>query len=214
LTYFAVRAAGSWRTPAGFVEYDVNIDTNNDGKADLVLFNTRLTGTDVFVTALADPATGDVVDNGNALWLLNDTDGSVDTNPFDNNVMVLPVLTKYLVAADPGGRIRYWVNAFTVESGLTDHTAKAMFNVLNPGLTVVKGPLLSDSAEQNFFFGEQFWKDVPTDSNTPPLTVLRRPAAYSFQQGKGLLLLHQYNPSGSRVEVLQPTSKAATVNSG
>jgi hypothetical protein len=202
LTYFAVGAAGNWRTPVGYVEYDVSIDTNRDGKADLVLFNTRLTGTDVFVSALVDPATGDVVDDGNALWLLNDTDGGVDTNAFDNSVMVLPVLTHYITAADPGGLINYWVDAFTITSGHTDHTATAKFNVIRPGLTVVDGPLLSDTAESNYFFGEQFWKDVPTDNTTPPLTVLRKSKAYHVQGGLGLLLLHHYNRPGSRVQVI------------
>ncbi|MFL6138066.1 MAG: S8 family serine peptidase [Frankiaceae bacterium] len=206
LTYFAVTAAGQWRTPVGYVEYDVNIDTNGDGKADLVLFNTRFDGTDYFVSALVDATTGDVVDDGNALWLLNGADGSVDTNPFDNSVMVLPVLTKYLTAAAPSGRIQYWVDASTISSGPTDHTAKATFNVLHPGLTVVDGPLLSDYAESNYFGGEQFWKDVPTGGATPPLTVLRNRTSYAAQHGMGLLLLHHYNRFGSRVEVVRTTA--------
>jgi hypothetical protein len=107
--------------------------------------------------------------------------------------MVLPVLTHYLTANDPSGRISYWVDAFTIESGLTDHTATAVFNVLRPGLTVVNGPLLSDYAENNYFFGEQFWKDVRTNRTNPPLTVLQKPNAYAGQGGKGLLLVHQYN---------------------
>jgi hypothetical protein len=203
LTYFGVSAAGEWRTPAGYVEYDVNIDTNGDGKANLVLFNTRLTGTDVFVSALANAKTGEIVDNGNALWLLNDTDGGVDTNFFNNSVMVLPVLTKYIAAAAPSGLISYWVDAFTMTSGRTDHTATAKFNVLRPGLTVIHGPALSDSAEKNYFFGEQFWKDVPTGSGTPALKVLRQPGAYRNQGGKGLLLLHQYNRFGKRSQVVR-----------
>jgi hypothetical protein len=202
LTYFAVTSVGNWRVPAGYVEYDVNIDTNKDGKPDLVLYNTRLTGTDVFVSALADATTGDIVDDGNALWLLNDTDGGVDTNPFDNTVMVLPVLTHYLTDLSPKGQITYWVQASTIESGLTDTTPPANFNVLRPGLTVVNGPLLSDNAENNYFFGEQFWKDVPTDQTNPPLTVLRKPVFYRAQGGKGLLLLHQYNTTGHRVQVI------------
>jgi subtilisin family serine protease len=202
LTYFAVAAVGGWRTPAGYVEYDVNIDVNNDGVPDLVLFNTRLTGTDVFVSALVDPSTGDVIDDGNALWLLNDTDGGVDTNVFNSRVMVLPVLTHYISALAPSGRISYWVDASTIESGLTDSTAKAKFNVLRPGLTVVDGPLLSDSAESNYFFGEQFWKDVPTDDSTPPLTVLRKPTALKSQGGTRLLMLHLYNRLGTEPQVV------------
>jgi hypothetical protein len=116
--------------------------------------------------------------------------------------MVLPVLTHYLTAADPSGLINYWVDASTITSGQTDHTATATFNVLHPGLTVVDGPLLSTTAESNYYFGEQFWLDVPTDGSTPPLTVLRKPRAYRFQGGKGLLLLHQYNRTGNRVQVV------------
>jgi hypothetical protein len=126
----------------------------------------------------------------------------VDTNLFNNSVMVLPVLTQYIVDAAPSGLISYWVNAFTLTSGRTDHTAAAKFNVLRPGLTVVHGPLLSNPAESNYFFGEQFWKDAPTATGTPALKVLRQPGAYRNQGGKGLLLLHQYNRFGKRAQVV------------
>ena len=209
LTYFAISAFGPWRTPVSYVEYDVFIDTNGDGTADAVLYNDRITGTDVFVSTLVNPKSGAVIDN--SVFPLNNSDGSVDTNPFNNDVMVLPVATKALTSmskAARSGNISYWVAAGTLESGLTDVTSKkASFNVLKPGLTMTHGPALVGAAAA-VFGGEQFFADVASGAHVPALTV-RRESTYAGQHGLGLLLLHQDNVDGQRVQVV-PIAKIAT----
>jgi subtilisin family serine protease len=208
LTYFAISTFGDWRTPVSYAEYDVYIDTNGDGKADAILFNDRISGTDVFASILVNPKTGDVIDD--SVFPLNNADGSVDTNVFDNDVLVLPVATAALTtmsAKAKSGNIHYWVAAGTIESGMTDVTGKASFNVLKPGLTVVNGPAPTGVAALAFA-GEQFFADLGKGWHAPALTVLREPS-YASQKAKGLLLVHPYNLPGDRVQVL-PVTKTAT----
>ena len=54
LEYFAISTQGPWHTAASQDEYDILIDTNGDGVPDAVIFNTRFTGTDIFVSATED----------------------------------------------------------------------------------------------------------------------------------------------------------------
>ncbi|MDX6209893.1 MAG: hypothetical protein QOE24_2284 [Frankiales bacterium] len=209
LTYFAISTFGAWRTPVSYAEFDVFIDTNGDGKADAVLFNDRVTATDEFVSVLVNPTTGAVI--GDSVFGLNNADGSVDTNPFNSDVMVLPVATQALTSmskAAKSGKITYWVAAGTIESGLTDVTKKATFNVLKPGQTVTHGPVPVGAAATAAFGGEQFFADLATGAHVSALTVLRE-STYAGQQGKGLLLVHSDNVNGSRAQVV-PIAKIPT----
>jgi subtilisin family serine protease len=208
LTYFAISAFGPWRSPTSYVEYDVFIDTNGDGKADAVLFNSRVTSTDVFVSELVSAKTDKVL--GESVFPLDNADGSVDTNAFNSDVMVLPLATSALTAMSKkakSGNITYWVAAGTIESGLTDVTKKASFNVLKPGLAVVHGPSTVGPTAAAFG-GEQFFADLGKSAHVAPLTVLREPT-YAAQHGKGLLLVHSDNVTGDRVQVV-PITKVAT----
>ncbi len=211
LTYFAVSTWGPWRTPVSYAEYDIFIDTNGDGKADAVLINDRITGTDVFVSALLNPNTGDVIDD--SIFPINYADGSVDSNPFNNDVMVLPVATGALTSMSKkaaSGNISYWVAVGTASSGMTDTSpGKASFNVLKPGLGIIHGPALTGLAGQNYG-GEQFFAGLATSSTVPGLTVLRE-STYAAQHGQGLLLLHPENLPGQRVQVVPITKVASSV---
>ncbi|MDX6229559.1 MAG: hypothetical protein QOI76_2949 [Frankiales bacterium] len=209
LTYFAVSTFGPWRTPVSYAEFDVFIDTNGDGKADAVLYNDRVVATDEFVSVLADAKTGEVV--ADSVFGLNNADGTVDTNAFNSDVMVLPVATRALTSmskAAKSGKIAYWVEAGTIESGLTDVTKKASFNVLKPGLAVIHGAAPVGAAASSAFEGEQFFADLATSRHVPALTVLRE-STYAAQQGKGLLLVHSDNVDGSRAQVV-PIAKVTT----
>jgi hypothetical protein len=208
LTYFAIAAFGPWRSPTSYVEYDVFIDTNGDGKADAVLFNSRVTSTDVFVSELVSVKTDQVL--GESVFPLDNADGTVDTNVFNSDVMVLPLATSALTSMSKkakSGNITYWVAAGTIESGLTDVSKKASFNVLKPGLAVVHGPA-PVGAMAAAFGGEQFFADLGKAWHVPALTVLREPT-YAAQHGQGLLLVHSDNVAGNRVQVV-PVTKVAT----
>jgi subtilisin family serine protease len=201
LTYFAISTFGPWRTPTSYAEYDVYIDTSGDGKADAVLLNERVTGTDEFASVLVNIKSGDVI--GDSAFPLDNADGRVDTNEFTSDELVLPVATAALTGmskAAHSGKIQYWVAAGTLESGLTDLSKRAYFNVLKPGLTVLRGPRLQGQAGLQFG-GEQFFADLGKSFHVPALTVLRE-ATYAGQKPLGLLLLHSDNVQGQRVQVV------------
>ena len=206
--YFAISAYGPWRTPATNVEYDVYIDTNGDGRADAILRNSRVPSTDVFVSVLTNPTTGDVIDH--SVFPIDDADGTVDTNEFDSDVMVLPVSIKALTSMSKkarGGGIHYWVGAETLEGGLADVSKKAEFNVLHPSLSVVKGPGLTGATATNYG-GVQFFADLGKGYTSPSLTVVRK-ANYTEEGGLGLMLVHSDNLPGDQVQIV-PLTKLAT----
>ena len=206
--YFAISTFGPLRTPASAVEYDVYIDTNGDGRADAILRNTRIPSTDVFVSVLTNPTSGNVI--GQSVFPINDADGSVDTNQFDSDVMVLPVSIKALTSMSKkakGGGIHYWVAAETLEGGLADVSKKAEFNVLHPSLSVIKGPKLTGATAANYG-GVQFFADLGKGYHSPTLTVVRK-ANYADEGGLGLMLVHSDNLPGDQVQII-PMAKLAT----
>jgi hypothetical protein len=64
---------------------------------DAVVFNTRLTGTDIFVAATED-LSGNILD----VELINDRFGDTDTALFDSDTLVMPVAIAALPACPSG----------------------------------------------------------------------------------------------------------------
>src|SRR5262249_50741902 len=129
--YFAITTQKPWRTAATTQEFDILIDTNNDGTPDAVLYNTRLGLTDIFLSEFVD-----ITDPDPSNWfirddeLINDRSGDADTALFDSDAMILPLWPAALGVGDgtlpplPGfdnthTRIRYGIASFG-ESGLID----------------------------------------------------------------------------------------------
>jgi subtilisin family serine protease len=198
LLYFAISTRGPWHTPALQNEYDIYMDTNGDGTPDAVLFNTRLTGTDVFASALEDLNTQEIVDAEPIDNRLGNTDAAV----FDSDTLVMPVA----IGAIPGvstmhSRITYGVVTLSTFSpdpvdmvGINksfhlDGTLST--DVLHPGLAVfgsfhgLSNPLL--------------YQDEPASS----LNLRRDSAAYAADHGKGALIVHFDNAVGDKAEVVQ-----------
>jgi subtilisin family serine protease len=193
LAYFAVSTHGPWQTPASKQFFDVRIDTNNDNVPDVDLYNTRLTGTDIFVSALFDSNTGKVLD----IEPMNGVLGNVDTAEFDSDTMVLPVA----IAALPGvgaahPRIRYGVGSFSAFSlypidlaGLApDGTLSHPLSVdlFRPGITVTAGN------------NGILYQDLPNTS----LTLRRDTPAYQADHGLGVLMAHFHNRVGTKAQVV------------
>jgi subtilisin family serine protease len=195
LEYFAISVQGPWRAAASQNEYDVVIDSNGDGVPDAIVFNTRLTGTDIFVAATEDLA-GNMLD----VELINDRLGDTDTALFDSDTLVMPVA----IAAVPGvstghSRVSYGVLTFSQFSpGPVDSVGlNSSFNpdgtlstdVLNPGVAVFASfdgsgsPLL--------------YVDEPGTLN-----VRRDAAAYAVDHGQGALIVHFHNDVGNKAQVV------------
>ena len=197
LVYFAISTYAPWRTEASANEFDVYIDTNGDGQADAILFNTRLSATtDIFVTELFDLTTGTITD----IEAINNVLGDVDTAEFDSDVLVMPVA----IAALPGitttnTKISYGILSFSsVGPGSTDSvglaadrsvTGKLTLDTAAPGLTIT-GSAGGPSAP--------LWFDQPGTT----LTVDRDWAAYAASHGKGLLLFHFQDKVGHKAQVV------------
>ncbi|MGH8862286.1 MAG: S8 family serine peptidase [Jatrophihabitantaceae bacterium] len=65
----------------------VDIDVNHDGYPDFEAFVQSLPGTDVLLSNVVDLNTGEFVDEELVNWV----DGSVDTNVFDSNTVIVPI---------------------------------------------------------------------------------------------------------------------------
>lgn len=129
--YFAVTTWQPWRTASELVRFYVNLDTNNDGTADLLLLNASW-GPDTFVAlavSLRPEDEGALV----SLRSLNDLPGSSDTALLHSNAMVLPLTLADL--ANPVGNegqplepfirpgrttVSYWIEASTIAGTVID----------------------------------------------------------------------------------------------
>jgi subtilisin family serine protease len=192
--YFAVSAQGPWRTQAGIQEYDILLDVNRDKQADFVVYNTRITDTDVMLSELVDLATGTVVDDE----LINDRFGNYDTALFDSDTLVLPVWIAKL-GLGKNSRINYGIASFSAYSnsvmdsiGLTragNPTGALSVDPLHPGVAVygsydgTSSPLL--------------YRDSPGSV----LKVRRDAGAYRLDHGLGALIVHFHNLVGSKAQV-------------
>jgi subtilisin family serine protease len=197
--YFAINTYGPWRTPASTQEFDILIDTNGDSAPDAVLYNTRLTGTDVFVSQLVDPDSGDVLD----VEEINQRLGDVDTALFDSDVLVMPVALSALPgvsAAHP--RIRYGVVSFSGEGAdpvdLIGMTANG----------VLANPLTIDTARPGVVVYGSGVGPLYFDQPNSALVVRRDAAAYGVDHAKGALMVHFHNRVGSKAQVLALRSAA------
>jgi subtilisin family serine protease len=194
--YFAFEVQRSWLSPMGWDEFDVYMDTNHDGKADVVMYNSALDGWDIPVTYLEDLKSGDTLDTE----LVNSTFGDVDTAFFNSDALVMPVA----IGALPGitkkhSRISYAVYTYTgSQSGPIDSVGRVKnnlkmshalsFDPLHPGVTVAgrfkgKGnPLL--------------WPD----RHGSHLRIQQDVHSFGKDDGLGALFLHFHNRDGDRAQ--------------
>lgn len=198
--YFGVSTHGPHGTFATNAEVDISIDTDDDGDADLIAFNTRLSdNSDVMVQAVYVVATDEavLVDYVNGL-----SPAVADTAFYDSDVALFPVPMDLLAArgvtpASP--RISYGITTFSThgvidvvaadpESQDPDGTLTA--DVYEPGL------LVTDAGEGPFL----------ADADGQPIVVRRDIASYRADRGKGLLLLHFHNEVGNKAQVVRLTT--------
>ena len=210
LEYFAISTQGPWHTAASQDEYDIYIDTNGDGVPDVVTFNTRLTGTDIFVDETIDLNTDDVLD----VELINDRFGDTDTALFDSDTLVMPVFIPALPGVSVGhSRIKYGILTFGqfspdpvdsvgFNSGLTALDGSLSTDTLNPGVAVFG---IFDGNEDPLLYA-----DVPNST----LTVRRDAAAYTADHGMGALIVHFHNTVGNKAQVVDIDHHTLTVAKG
>jgi subtilisin family serine protease len=189
---FGMVTQGNWGTASSENEFDVYLDTNNDGNFDYVLFNTRVTGTDVLVSSLFNLSTNTTVSGSSSF--LNQVSSNTPTAPFNSNVIVMP-LNASLLNMGANTRFRYEVVSFG-ELGLIDDSGLLTYDYAAPGLDFNAGGT-----------GTVLYNDLPGGS----IPITFNGPAYRQNQSKGALLLHHFNASGAREQVVPVACNTITV---
>ncbi|OMH32270.1 hypothetical protein BGP79_07345 [Tersicoccus sp. Bi-70] len=135
LVNFGISTWANTPVISGGTEYDVEVDTNGDGKADFVTFTTRIPDVDLPVAAtypIVNGALGDQVD----LQAVNGQTGAVDTNTFDTNAFTIPVQAKaYGLDLTKSAPIQYRVSSYnSYSSAAVDSTSWIAYNVSQPNV--------------------------------------------------------------------------------
>ncbi|MEA2576148.1 MAG: hypothetical protein QOH93_3446 [Chloroflexia bacterium] len=185
--FLGISTYGSWTTPASEMQVSIFFDTDQDGTDDYEVFNTRLTDTDVAVTALDDlNSSGPLALEDVINYYLANLPPTAEMN---NSVMAMPVY-----AADLGlgvGDTTFNYHVVTYDrfqgAGAIDQTGTLTYDIANPGLDFTGG-----------LTGIPMYNDLP--GNTIPVTY--NAANYAANGDLGVLLLHHYNLAGNRAQVI------------
>lgn len=205
IAYFGISTHGPHSTAAGKVEFQVLIDTDRDGDADVLAYTTRVTERDIFLTVLVDVATDTIIDQ----QATNHRLGDVDTAIYDSDVLMLPVrlteLALYGVnAANP--RVDYAVMSYG--DGLVDEIGGTA------ATATVDGSLSADLFAPGVrvtgtgIDGGLWGMNLPTgplleDRDGANLTVRRNATSYTADGGLGLLMLHFHNEVGDKAQIVR-----------
>ena len=122
--YFAIATYGEWNTP-GEVEFDIYVDTNQDGTEDWVLLNCTASGGTLFRVCFVDLwnffgyGPGALLSFGTPL---NELEADVDTHLFNQNVMMIGSwfyyfdLISFYVYGDADTTFDFWVVSWSRDS--------------------------------------------------------------------------------------------------
>jgi subtilisin family serine protease len=182
--YFGLSTFGDWAAPATDTQFNVQVDRNNDGTADVTAFTTRYT-----TGPNADPLDVFVVGVGTtAVSFTNIFNSNVNTAPYNNSVLVVPVPLASLALPAGTTSFKYRVVGSSRFWGTIDTTDWATYNVATPGLTFSDG--LAGTTMYPAIEGQK-------------IDVGYNDAAFTANGSLGVLLLHHFNTSGNRAEVLE-----------
>ncbi|WP_162940071.1 S8 family peptidase [Gryllotalpicola protaetiae] len=133
--YFGVSSWGQGSTIGEVTQPVVDIDTTGDGTPDFEVFATNLTASDVPVAVLIDLHTGAQVD----IEPINTEFGDVDTNTFDSDTLLLPVVPA-AIGLTPGTTsfpITYQVSTYAYDvPGVVDASPAITYDVADPAIAV------------------------------------------------------------------------------
>lgn len=184
--YFGLSTYGDWAVPASDTQFTIQVDRDGNGTADASAFTTRFTSgpnadpQDVFVVAGGSPLA--------AIGYTNVFNSNVNTAPYNNNVLVVPVPLAALALPAGTTTIKYRVVGASRFWGTIDTTPWATYNVAAPGL------VFSDGLAATTMY--------PALSGTE-IGVTYNDASFTANGSGGVLLLHHFNERGKRAEVLK-----------
>ena len=184
--YFGLSTHGNWSTPATEVQFTIQIDRDGNGTVDTSAFTTRFTfgpnadPQDVFVVAAGTPAA--------AVGFTNVFNSNVNTAPYNSSVLSIPVPLASLGLPAGQNTFKYRVQGLSRFWGTIDTTPWASFNVAAPGLTFPDG-----------LAGTTMYPGL----NGTKLDIGYNAANFAANGSQGMLLLHHFNQTGKRAEVLE-----------
>jgi subtilisin family serine protease len=193
--YFGVATYGKW-TSSWDVEFDVYVDRNRDGVWDAIAFNSLVVSgqnrLDLPGTQVVTPAGATVP--GSVFSFINGPSLAIHTNPYNTNVMVLPVRLQDLGVTAATGRFNYRIVSFgrSTAGGSVD-IFTGTYDPFNRGLTIVNT-------------GVPLFLDNPATS----LNIGYNTANFNANSSQGLLLLHHYNADGAREQIIPASAPQAT----
>jgi len=184
---FGIATYGNWTSPQQ-TEIRIDVDTNNDGiddwritLSDLGTFNGNAPS-DTFAAVVCPERS---TTNCHAR-LVNGVDaGTLDTVPFNTNVIVLPVRAGDLGLGDGFTKFAYRIT--TGEPPASDQTPRLTYDLAAPGLS------FSSPVKLPFGFADR-------PGNT--IAVTYDPDAFHRTVSHGILLLHHHNATGRREEAV------------
>jgi subtilisin family serine protease len=181
--YFGLSTYGDWAAPATDTQFNIQVDRNNDGTADVTAFTTRFTfgpnadPLDVFVTGVGSAAVS----------FTNIFNSNVNTAPYNNNVLNVAVPLASLALPAGTTSIKYRVVGNSRFWGVIDTTPWATYNVASPGVQFSDG-----------LAGTTMYPDL----HGQVIGVTYNDASFTANGSGGVLLLHHFNTKGKRAEVL------------
>ncbi len=213
--YFAIATYGEWNTPAE-VEFDIYIDTNQDGTEDWILLNCTASGGTLFRVCFVD--LWDFFGYGAGALLtfgtpLNELGAVVDTHLFNQNVMMIGSYFYYfdLISSsfygDGDTTFDFWVVSWSRDSEDPVDCAP-LYNPVCGG---------SDVYTYNHFDPRALFLNYDLfgyDGYLPMWPDQNGGAVQAEVYGSGdidVLLLHHYNSPDKRAEFVTISTSPATV---
>lgn len=205
LISFGLATHGDWSTP-NEVTFRIYIDTDQDGTYDYLLYNrdyARATGgtnaSDAFITVLVDLT----VNAGSLQTYLNGVSAAaVNTVPFNNNVMVIPVFAEDLGLTNANSAFTYRVFAYSRD--LTSEDEDPGVGPTGRGFVDASPLLRYDAARPGIEFSNGD-PGVPTyeDRDGGAIPFIYDQSAFTSNRSQGVLLLHHHNARGTRDDVVR-----------
>lgn len=174
--WFGVATRGQWATIGNTVIPYVDYDVDGDGEPDFETYVQNAAATDLLVAFTIDLRTGETVD----IEPVNFNYGDVNTNVFDSDVLLMPVLKEAVgVPADASAPITYVVGMYNLYTGDDIDTTDAVeFDAGTPAITT-DSPLYVDAGNTTIDY---------TLSGTGPVRAL---------------VFHLHGAKGKRAQVLR-----------
>ena len=200
--YFGIAVSSNWTSPQSFItDLRIQIDTNNDGVADLEILNS--TAGNASSSGLSSPSSANNVLQS-VLAMADDTFLAAtgyldifgattrDTAPFNNTVLVLSAPVQSLGLSIGNSQFSYRAVSYAPGSGIVfDQTDWSMFDAAQP---VIDSTLQGIGAKPFFADGQSLQlrinKAAAAGNGLSPTGIA------------GLLLLHHFNTVGQQLEVL------------